>query len=377
MYTDRKKLYIISSAILAALTASLFAPSGRIIAAILLLTAAVLSFLLIKKRTARSINSLQVLMIISVIGLLYLTLYFLSGLYFGFVKTPYGINRIGIVLRFILPIAAIISASEIIRYVLCVQEDKFATVAAYIIGVLGDVLIKSSITSITSFSSFMSVLGLTLFPSLLYNLLYNYLCARYGFAPSLVYRLLTVWVFYLIPYGSAVSDSITAFANMLLPIIIFLFIDALYEKKKSYALQKPGVLTAIASHLLYGVAVLLMAGTVMLISNQFVYGSLVIATPSMTGELNQGDAIIYKEYESDRSIELGQILIFEKNGSTFVHRVVDIEIINGQTRYTTKGDANDESDSGYITDGQIIGTVEYKLPYMGKPTLWLRKLFKF
>ncbi len=377
MYPDRKKLYIISSATLAALLIALFLPngSGRILAAFLLPPAAILIPLSIKKRTAKSINSRQILMIMTVIGLVYITLYFLSGLYFGFVKTPFGINKPDIVLRFILPIAVIISATEIIRRILCVQQSTYAAVAAYLVGVLGDVLIQSSIAGITTFSKFMDVVGLALLPSLLCNLLYNYLAKRYGFAPSFIYRMLTVWVFYLIPYGSQISDSIISFLNMLLPIVIYLFIDSLFEKKRRYALGKPGIFKLIISRTLMTAVIIIMVGFVMLTSNHFTYGSLVIATPSMTGELNKGDAIIYKAYENDRKIDAGQILVFEKDGSTIVHRLVDIEIINGQARYYTKGDANEDIDVGYITSSNIVGTVEAKVPYLGYPTLWLRSLF--
>ena len=113
----------------------------------------------------------------------------------------------------------------------------------------------------------------------------------------------------------------------------------------------------------------------MLISNQFYYGSLVIATDSMTGEINKGDMIIYERYEDQLVIE-GQVIVFEKNKSVIVHRVADIKIINGETRYYTKGDANEDLDTGYITDSNIIGLVNYKIPFLGYPTIWVRSLFK-
>lgn len=112
----------------------------------------------------------------------------------------------------------------------------------------------------------------------------------------------------------------------------------------------------------------------MLISNQFYYGAYVIATESMTGELNRGDVAIYESYEEQLIIE-GQVIVFEQNGSAIVHRVVDIEIINGITRYHTKGDANEDWDADYILDSDIIGLVNYKLPFLGYPTLWVRSLF--
>ena len=113
----------------------------------------------------------------------------------------------------------------------------------------------------------------------------------------------------------------------------------------------------------------------MLISNQFHYGAYVIATPSMTGELNKGDAAIYEKLGDSPVIE-GQVIVFEQNDTVIVHRVVDIQTINGITRYYTKGDANEDLDAGYILRSDIIGLVSYKIPYIGYPTIWIRSLFK-
>ncbi len=378
MYSDRKKLYIVSTSVFAALLLALLIPygSGRIMAAFLLLPSAILTYVLIKKRTAVSIYSKSVLMLVSAIALLYVMAHLLSGLYFGFVNMPYGINKPNIVLKFIIPIAVIIAATELIRYILCIQMNKHAAVMAYLIGVLGDVLIESNIFGITTFAAFMSVVGLTLLPSLIYNFLYNYLSARYGFAPSLAFRAIAVWLFYLIPYGSAIPDSLISFVNLLLPMAIYAFINSLFEKKNRRALHESKKYSKIASSVISIIMAVISVGIVMLISCQFTFGLLVIATPSMTGEINQGDAIVYKQYQNGRKIEEGQILVFEKDNATTVHRVVDIEIIDGQTRYFTKGDANEDKDYGYITDADITGVVELKIPFIGQPTLWLRNLFK-
>ena len=161
-----------------------------------------------------------------------------------------------------------------------------------------------------------------------------------------------------------------AFATLFIPLAIYLFIDILFEKKKRYALQKKSKLTVPITV----IAVALMLGAVMVVSNQFRIGAYVIATPSMTGELNVGDAAIYERYDEQTIIE-GQVIVFEKNDLVVIHRVADIQIINGQKRYYTKVDANDYLDSEFIYDSDIVGLVNYKIPYIGYPTLWLRGLF--
>ncbi len=375
MATDKKRLYIIPGLLLAALLIALFAPagSGRILAAILLLPGAAVCWFGLKKRNAPSIHAKTVLMLISVMGLMYITLYYLSALVFGFVRTSYGL-RWQVIFQYILPIAGIIAGAEIVRHVLCVQHGKAGKIFAYFICLAAELLIQGGFADVHSFASFMDMVALRFFPGLLYNLLFNYLTVRYGFLPNIIYRALTVWVFYLIPYGSAISDGILALVNLFLPILIYFFIDSLYERKKRYALGQKSLFRRALSKVLTAVVVIIMIGTIALISNQFSYGAYVIATDSMTGELNKGDVAIFEKYE-DQFLREGQVIVYEQNDRMVVHRIADIKIINEVTRYYTKGDANDANDAGFRLDGDIVGLVNYKLPYFGFPTLWLRSLF--
>ena len=84
--TDRKKFYLISSVTLTVLLLTLFVPTGRgrVIAAILLLPLAVISYVNIKKRVTPSMFHRQVLLLFTVIGLLYLVFYYVSILKFGY-----------------------------------------------------------------------------------------------------------------------------------------------------------------------------------------------------------------------------------------------------------------------------------------------------
>jgi signal peptidase len=112
----------------------------------------------------------------------------------------------------------------------------------------------------------------------------------------------------------------------------------------------------------------------MLISGAFQYKILVIATESMTGAINKGDAVIYQTYD-EQILKVEDVIVFNKDNALIVHRIVEINNINGEIRYYTKGDANDSVDSGYITDTQIVGVIKLKIKYMGYPSLWVRSLF--
>ena len=376
--TDRRNVRITSVTLLAALLIALVMPlgeSGRIIAAILLLPAAAIISFLIKKREISSIHKWQVLLVTTAIALVCVMIYFLSGIKFGFYKNPYGLTSFSNFLKFFLPITVIIVCSEKLRYVLMSQKDKLAHVLCYFSLVVADMLIVSNIPSVTSFNKFMDLIAGSLLPALLSNLLFNYLSKRYGIYPPLVFRLITTLYAYTFSIKSGVEDSIVNFFKLLIPIITFLFIDALYEKKRKRALGNVSKTWRILSAALTVAVIIIMAGSVMLVSNQFKYGSLVIATESMTGELNKGDVILFEEYDK-QTIEEGTVIIFEDHGVLVVHRVVEIEIINGSVRYYTKGDANEDNDMGFRTQSDIVGLVSYKLPMVGHVTLWMRSFFK-
>ena len=94
----------------------------------------------------------------------------------------------------------------------------------------------------------------------------------------------------------------------------------------------------------------------------------------MTGTINVGDTIIYEQYKN-QTIKKGDIIIFNNSGIKTIHRVIKIENINKETRYTTKGDANELEDLGYITKENIIGIKKLRIKFIGYPTIWLRELF--
>ena len=371
--TNKRALYIITSATLAALLLALLLPSeqsGRYAAVSILVPIAVFTFFYLKKRSIPSINQREVTLVIAVFSVVYLMIYYMTGLIFGFVKNIYILNFSNF-LSFILPITAVIIASEVLRYVVSAQNEKGAKVLCYLSCVIAQVLLYGNIHYINSFNRFMDLIGLTLFPAIVSNFVFGYMSARYGMIPNIIYRLATTLYLYLIPFVPDMADSLFAVYNLIFPLIIYAFISTLYEKKNKHALVRTSKF-AVVSTVIFAI----MAGAIIsLTSNQFRFGTLIIATPSMTGELNVGDAAIFEKY-ADQQINEGQVIVFENNGNMVIHRVVEIETVNGQTAYITRGDANNTNDQGYITKSDIIGLVNMKIPYVGYPTLWLRSLYE-
>lgn len=373
MTTDKKILYAISAALTAVLLfISVFAgDSSRPIAAVLLVFAAFAVSYFIKKRSILSVNKRTVLLLMAAIAALYLTLLYLSGLYLGFWRATVPFN-FQTIYKHILPIVAIVYCCESVRRVLLAQKKLPVTVCAYLIGVISELLIFGGLETVTDLSTFMDYTALTLFPALFANLLFNYVSARYGAAPNVAYRLILGLYAYIIPYYPAVPDVLLSFFSLVLPLVTYWFLSALYEKKAQYARRDRK--KAQLSYVAVIFAVLAAISVVMLISCQFRFCAIVVGSGSMTGEINKGDVVVYEQYDKQIVTE-GAVIVFERNDALIIHRVVEIERVNGQNRYYTKGDANEDRDAGYVTDAEIVGVTDFKIAHIGYPSLWINQVF--
>lgn len=371
MTIDKKRLYAVAAAFPAALLLVLLVSDITVknwLLTVLTLGFAVLAWFFIPKRSALDIPRREVTLVMGLMGPLVLMLYYLTGLSYGFYRNPIPSTFF---LRYILPFIITIVFSELLRSILLQQKKKWVMVLSYLAMVLLECLLLSKLNVFDSFTKFRDFTAMILFPAISGNLLYHYLSRRYGMWPNVIFRLVMALYAYILPFTPKTPDSMVAFAKLLLPLLIFLFIRMLYQKRHFAAHQKKSIFSTILGI----IVVILMALTIMLISCQFKYGLLVVGSESMTGTVDKGDCVIYEEY-TGQVIPNEVIAVFKSGGTTYIHRVVDIESIDGEIRYYTKGDANEGIDAGYVTNGDIIGIVTHKVKYIGLPTIWIRDLFK-
>lgn len=371
MTLDRKRVYAAAVLYPGALLLVLFA--SDITVKNWLLTVLTVGFgsgayFLIPKRTAKDLPHREVTLVMGFMAALVLMLYYLTGLSYGFYKNPIPGHFI---YRYTIPIAVTVLSSELLRSIFLQQRSKWVTVLSYIAMVLLECLLLSKLNVFDSFTKFRDFTAMILFPALAGNLLYHYLSKRFGMLPNILYRLPMTLYVYILGYTPKTPDAFVAFFKLLLPLIIFFFIRMLYQKRHFAAHQKKSIFSTILGI----IVVILMALTIMLISCQFRYGLLVVGSESMTGTVDKGDCVIYEEY-TGQVIPNEVIAVFKSGGTTYIHRVVDIESIDGELRYYTKGDANEGIDAGFVTNGDIIGIVTHKIKYIGLPTIWIRDLFK-
>ena len=109
-------------------------------------------------------------------------------------------------------------------------------------------------------------------------------------------------------------------------------------------------------------------------SGYFHYHAIVIASGSMTPNIQKGDVVIIEKVDNKKTIKEGQVLAYKYGNIIIVHRIVKKVQIDQDVYYYTKGDANNDVDNYKIEESQVIGVVNVKIPYIGYPTIWIKEL---
>ena len=380
MEKDKIRVFILEILLIIFLFFALFALNifSRKILALSLGIYAIIVSLFLKKRRFPSINKKQVTTLMVVFSMLYIAIFYLLGLYFGFERSKI-LFSFRTIIDFILPLSIIIISSEWIRGTFLshkleigykTKKKDLSIVFSYISMVIIDLLIYTEVYNIRVLDDFLTVLGFIFFSSLSCNLLYNYITNRYGIKGVIIFRLITVLFAYIIPIVPDLYIFFRSFLRMLYPYLIYLVFEKMFSKNDYSMGRQEKRKEMIGNTLIIALA----AALVMLISCEFRYGIIVVGSESMTGTINKGDAVVFEKY-TNQEIKNGQVIIFNYNNIQTIHRVVEVQRINGEYRYYTQGDANKRKDEDYRTKEDIYALVDLKVKYIGYPTLWVRELF--
>lgn len=106
-----------------------------------------------------------------------------------------------------------------------------------------------------------------------------------------------------------------------------------------------------------------------------VYPSVVM-TGSMEPWIEPGDFVLIEKIQSEEELmklKTGDVIHFQRDDIYITHRIVNIlEDENGNRVFQTKGDNNSSEDVRLVTLKEVKGTVQYTIPKIGLPVLWLK-----
>jgi len=296
-------------------------------------------------------------------------LYYLLGLVVGLAKNQnyYSFNGIK---NFIIPIVLYCIVREIFRYnMLCKSEGSnicniFVIFLFIMFDISNDIFYSSFETQYDSFK----FIALILLPVISKNISYSYVSKKMGYIPIIVFDLIYSLYQYLLPILPNPNEYIISMIYLFAPILFSLRINKFFDLKKDDDIPRNYRKRKIGNIVLPLIVVLTI---LYFYSGYFKYYAIAVASGSMGPDINVGDVVIVNQkYDG---INENDVIAYKKDKIIIVHRVVKKIKYNDTYLYYTKGDANNNTDEFAIERDMILGIVQYKIPYIGYPTVWFNK----
>ncbi len=316
----------------------------------------------------------NIILEIIIVLITFFLLYYLSGIIIGYAKIDnyYNINSI---IKIILPLIIYIILNELLRYQLLVKssESKYLIYIVLIFFIIMDTTITLSNHTVGFNKETFLIIALTVLPSITENILCTYLSLNFGYKPAIVYLLIINLYSYLIPIIPNPNEYIYSLIFLLLPLYILKHIKKWLSKDRVNGIEDEDLNDK--KNNIYGYIPLIITTIILVyfVSGYFKYYAIAIASGSMEPNISKGDVVIVNK--SIKSLKEGDIIAYNYENKVVVHRIY--KIINNEDEYYiyTKGDANESYDRYKIDKSMLIGTVKYKIPLIGYPTVLLNEIW--
>lgn len=302
--------------------------------------------------------------------LIYIITYMVSGLFITFGKNPYSTKIVGIITNIWILGSAII-AKEFIRYKLLqnvYEKDRLKiAIAISVVYIFIDFNISRFFYGKITTYYIVKQIAQTLIPLIATNILCSYVSMNSSYIPAVIYQMgvkLYLWISPILPNAPWIMISII---DSVIPIIIVIYIRYIKTKKDIFKSRERIEATNPRSIIPLAIGIIL---AIWFALGIFPIKPVAIATGSMEEELFPGDVAIIKKCNSNDVI-VGDIIEYQMEGYTVIHRIVEKNQRNGEFFFVTKGDNNKYPDTKEVTEGQLIGKVIFKIKYIGYPAIWL------
>ena len=303
----------------------------------------------------------------------YYILTYILGIFFEFLRSPYSLSLVTF-LRNVTPVLVFIFAKELLRYEISTKGERnglliLLSIVLFILVDTSTVLYKYDLTNVSDLVKFLEV---SFFPLAAENVMLTYLVMKGGYTSAITYQVVMKMPIYVVPIVPNINTYIDVIFRIVFPLLLLHSLYGEVSGNKERQLEKARS-NHLAKRIVFSVSVVILVVTVYLTSGLFTYYAVTIGSGSMIPNLGVGDIVIVRKTKDYESLEVGDILVYNKETKVVVHRITEKNKVDNEYVFRTKGDANDAEDWYDIYEEDIIGTVKAKVKYLGYPTIWVNK----
>ncbi len=300
--------------------------------------------------------------------------YYIFGIFIGFVRTDNYLNWFGIK-TFLLPYTLIIIVREYFRAQVLnkTEKSKILTIVTCVVFILMDLSSKLNFNSLNDAYNIFIFLALTVLPIIANNIVCTYIAIKVGYKPNIFWVLIANLYTVFLPFVPNVGMYIESLIEFIFPFGLMYNVYSFFVKRSkdipvSYVKKRLYINIPLIAVFVFVLAYF--------VSGFFRYYAIAIATGSMKPNINVGDVVIVDQHVDFRKLKVGEVMAYKYENVVIVHRISDIVVIGDDYYFYSKGDANNAVDNYVINPETIIGRADFKIPYIGLPTVWLNQLFE-
>lgn len=298
---------------------------------------------------------------------------YLSGFFLGFNKSVATFSS-NYITRIVLFNFVVIVSEEIIRYIIINKSinSKLPMILFTIIMCVLNIITEINGIILSDRELIFVFISVTVLPVISREILCSYLTYNVGSMPSIIFKSVIVLYEFVFPIIPSLGNYLYSVLNIFLPYFIYYFSSktiAYAEKSKRYSVR-------VSNRIVYIPILVALIIIIILVSGILKYKMIAIGSNSMHPVYDRGDAIIYEKIENVNNLKIGEIIVFREGDIVITHRISNIINRNGVINYKTKGDNNNSEDYFEVSPSDVLGVVEYRIQYIGYPTLWINEYFR-
>jgi len=308
------------------------------------------------------------------IGFFQVLLYVIGGLFSSFGRSPYSFTPTGILTNLVF-VGSMLVGMELSRAWLVNRlGKKHRFLALAFVAVLFTLLslplsrvmgIRPELASITYVNS-------TVLPTLAESMLATFLALLGGPLPAIAYRGILQGFWWFSPILPDLPWVFKGLFGVVVPIVGLVAANTLRTSGPGGRRNRPGKEGGLAGWIVTTVAAV---AIIWFAAGLFPVHPTTIISGSMRPTLEVGDVVIVATV-SPRLIEAGDVIQYrEPGGIRSVHRVVEVQEIDGKLSFITQGDDNEEPDPNPVLPANLVGRMVFSVPRVGWASIAIREFF--
>jgi len=309
------------------------------------------------------------------IGFFQVLLYVIGGLFSSFGKSPYSFTPLGIFTNLIF-VASMLIGMELSRAWLINHLGRRNTFPALVFVALLFTLLSIPLTQITGIRpelESITFLNSTVLPSLAENLLASLLALLAGPLAAIAYRGMLQGFWWFCPILPDLSWAFKGLIGTVVPIIGMVAVNSFYSAHASRG--KPRRRAKEGGPVGWLITTIVAVVIIWFAVGLFPFHPALVASGSMQPAMDVGDVVIIAKVPAD-VIEEGDIIQFRRPEKvTVMHRVVEIQEVEGAKSFITKGDANSEPDKDPVIPANVVGKAVFTIRKVGWASIAVKQFF--